>query len=547
MKTNQVGNRFTPLVLICVGVVLFIFISYEILERLWLIHVFNIDILNLLHIVRGIGTSLIIGFVVAWYIIRMCSPTLPPDSSRVTILLFSILNEEEQLKHHAIWFIKIRWYAIIGWGIFITIACLILAILPLETFLPLYLLAILLTVLNFLYLYWAKRTKNTHRFIVTQILLDLVVLSGFLEFSGGLENPLYLLYLWHGIIAAVLLSRKDAFYLTFIAWLLLSLVAVGQMLEIVPHHTITIFPHHYSEHAEGKITHAAQDTQFVLGRLGAFAIIMGGTVYFVTLIMNYFHENRRRLYQTTHQLLLEAKEKEKVYSQLLQASKMATVGELAGRIAHEINNPIGIINAKVKLLISDFGNGQLPDKVLSDLQKIDKHTERIATITRGLLAFSRPSLGKKEPLDIHHVIQASLNLIEHQLAIARIKLQTSFTRSPLPVEGNFSELQQVILNIINNAIDAMPKGGELIITCDFYFGKEVCVTISDTGPGISSEILPHLFEPFFTTKPKEKGTGLGLAICQGLIRSHRGRIEVQSAPGKGTTFRIVLPKLGKGS
>jgi signal transduction histidine kinase len=490
-------------------------------------------------------TSISIGFVIFRYLTQglpYLTQGLPYDSSQETISSISLLTEEEQLRQYAIWFIKIRWHAIFFWAIFI-LTCLVLHILPQDAFLPLVFCLCILIGLNLYSPRLLGKIKNTYRFIVYQMLANLFVLSGFLEFSGGIENPLYFLYLLHAIMAGVILFRGDAVRMTFFAWLLLCLVAMGQFLNVLPHHTIQVFPH--ARHNK-KVVHAAYDTLFVTTQLGTFGVMMGVTVYFVSMLMNLLRESQKSLIHMAKKALSEAKEKEKVSSQLIYSSKMATIGELTGRIAHEVNNPIGIISAKVKLLLSDFRDGQLPDKVLSDLRKIDKHAERIGIITKGLLAFSRPSLGKKEPLDLHHVIHASLNLVSHQLASSGIKLQTILAERPLKLMGNFSEIQQVLLNIIVNAIDAMPHGGSLLIrTSQNLSGKEILVSITDTGTGIAPDILSSLFEPFITSKSKEKGTGLGLAICLGLVRSHKGRIEVSSVLGKGSTFTIFVPELEK--
>lgn len=545
LKINSQRYRLLLLIPVCIGVIGVIFITYEILEQRVFIYLVSMHTLHLFHIIRGIGTSLILALVVTLYLFRMLRTPSPTMTEGIFLPSYDA-TEEGRLRHHAVWFIKIRWLAIVCATVLIIFACPILKMLSEETLLPLFFFVLVLTGLNLRYSNIVDRIKNPYRFIIIQVVLDLVVLSGFIEFSGGLENPLYLLYLLHVIIAAVLLSPRDALRLTFIAWSLLAFISIGQMSKLLPHHTFKIFPHEYEYESE-VVFHASLDPLFVLGRLGGFAVIMGGTSYFVILIMKRLREDQQNLVKTTERALSESAERVKAQAQLHQASKMAAIGELTGRIAHEINNPISVINAKVKLLLSDFGDGLPLERILTDLQKVDKHTERIATITKGLLAFSRPSIGNKEPLDIHQVLRTSLNLVETNFSTSGIMLKTVFAREPLWVRGNFTELQQVILNIANNAIDAMPKGGELIIsTAKRPSDSKILIYISDTGTGISDENLSHIFEPFFTTKPEGKGTGLGLAVSQGLIHSHGGAIDVTSTPDKGSTFTILLPELTEG-
>ena len=245
------------------------------------------------------------------------------------------------------------------------------------------------------------------------------------------------------------------------------------------------------------------------------------------------------------------KEREVMEAQLVQAGKMAAIGELAGNFAHEVNNPVAIISGKAKLLLEEYSDDDLPQDVIEDLRKIDLHAERISKITNGLLAFSRPSLGKKERLDLNELVQSTLQFVDDAVRAARIRLVRQFDPALPRVLGNGNELQQVFLNILTNAIDAMCQGGVLEVDTRARVAQTstekrrlvVEVSISDSGPGMRDDIIERIFEPFFTTKGEEKGTGLGLSISQGLIHSHRGRIDVHSAPGKGTTFVVVLPAL----
>ncbi len=527
-----------------------VFLGFEAITRIWFPSDEAMKSLHVLHFLRGLLASLLCALAVGFYVpgIIRASP-LRNSVTKSPLFSSSILGQEENLRHHAKWFIELRWMAVVILSLIFIISGPLLGMLPNITLLYLFLGILSLAFLNYRYQSMVKTSRNLYRFIVLQVIVDLIVLSGLIEFSGGLENPFYLLYLIHVIIGAVVLKRRDAFRLTAIAWSLLALVAVGQMMKILPHFSIDLYPHHLSQSLireagqahSGEEEHAAFDLVFVVGRLGALLVTMGGTVYFVTLIMDRLHEDRQRLVEVTGHVIAEMDKREKMQAKLITAGKMATIGEFTGRIAHEINNPVAIISAKAKLLLADF-SGKMPEKVESDLLKIDKHAERIATITRGLLAFSRSTVGKKEILDIRAVIQASVGLVEHPLATAGVTVVAEYGSEPIKVRGNFNELQQVAINILNNAIDAMPGGGSISVRVERDRENNCAVvSITDTGTGISSEVIPFIFDPLFTTKPEGRGTGLGLAICQGLVQNHDGSIEVISQIGQGSTFVMRLP------
>jgi len=239
-------------------------------------------------------------------------------------------------------------------------------------------------------------------------------------------------------------------------------------------------------------------------------------------------------------------EKKAMQEKLVQAAKLAALGELAGNIAHEVNNPIGIVSGKARLLVT--GGHDLPAKVERELNKIVEQCERVGRLTRGLLDYCRPSLGSKAPLDVQEPLRKALGLIAAKARRRGVELERRLLERPPRVDGNANELEQVFLNLLLNAIDAMPGGGRLAVEvrrveADGGAGAELEleVEVRDTGDGIDPEHVDRVFEPFFTTKGGS-GTGLGLAICYGLIGNHGGSIAVESdGPGHGTAFRVRLP------
>lgn len=226
-----------------------------------------------------------------------------------------------------------------------------------------------------------------------------------------------------------------------------------------------------------------------------------------------------------------------------QAEKLAAVGTLAAGLAHELNNPIGIISSRIELMLLDAGAQGLPDQAREDLQVLHRHAQRVARIAQGLLSFARQSPGERGPVDVNKVVEDTLLLVEKPMASSGIALRCRLAPALPPVHGDANALQQVVLNLLTNARDAVGVAGEISVETSSVPERPgaVRVTIRDSGPGIASELLPRIFDPFFTTKPN--GTGLGLSISYGIVREHQGTVDVESQPGKGTTFTLTLPAL----
>ena len=224
--------------------------------------------------------------------------------------------------------------------------------------------------------------------------------------------------------------------------------------------------------------------------------------------------------------------------QLLQAAKLASVGELASGMAHEINNPIGIILGRTDYILSTQDN--LSAEARQDLKVVRAQAERVASTVRNLLTFARPSPLSMQRLDLAELVDEAVKLEAPRCRTAAVEIKRSSVRIPT-IQADPARLQQVLVNLMNNAIDAMPQGGRLGISITNGGGGQVAVNISDTGTGITEENQARIFDPFFTTKPAGKGTGLGLAVSYGIIRDHGGEIRVSSIPDKGSTFSIMLP------
>jgi nitrogen-specific signal transduction histidine kinase len=244
-------------------------------------------------------------------------------------------------------------------------------------------------------------------------------------------------------------------------------------------------------------------------------------------------------------------EHRQLQDQFLQSQKMEAIGQLAGGVAHDFNNILTVIIVQCELAAT---LDQSPGKLRQDLQQIREAAERAAHLTRQLLLFSRQQVMQPRVLDLNETVTHLTKMLQRIIG-EDVRLQLSLHSTPLTTRADPGMLDQVLMNLAVNARDAMPEGGRLLIETaattidetaarrhpDAAAGRYVCLAVSDTGSGISPEILPRIFEPFFTTKETGKGTGLGLATIYGIVQQHRGWIEVQSQRGQGTRFELFLP------
>ncbi|WP_447977262.1 PAS domain-containing protein [Candidatus Nitrospira bockiana] len=230
--------------------------------------------------------------------------------------------------------------------------------------------------------------------------------------------------------------------------------------------------------------------------------------------------------------------------QLIQAAKLATVGELATGVAHELNNPLNNIGLFVGNLIDSLRASPAdPDLVISVLQEIQGQVGRAAKIISQLRTFGRRASYDREPLAINGVVRSAVSLLEAQLQLAGIRVVLHFDEADCVVEGNHLKLEQVLINLLANARDAVKSAPEKVIAVTVTSeGKHVKIRVQDTGKGIAPEIQGRIFDPFFTTKPVGEGTGLGLSISYAIIKDHQGTIDVATSEA-GSSFTISLPVL----
>jgi signal transduction histidine kinase len=223
--------------------------------------------------------------------------------------------------------------------------------------------------------------------------------------------------------------------------------------------------------------------------------------------------------------------------QLVHSTKMAAIGELAANVAHEVNNPLTSVLGYTTHLLKTLDLPESPKRILS---MMEQETLRVRKIIRNLLDFSRQKASWMQPADIQVPLRETSAFVRGAAQVSAVTIEEDYEAGPIIVNMDTNEMKQVFINIINNAVQAMPDGGGLRIRATTTNGEAV-IRFSDTGVGISPENIQKIFEPFFSTKESGDGTGLGLSISYRIVQNHGGRIEVQSQPGQGTIFTVFLP------
>jgi hypothetical protein len=227
---------------------------------------------------------------------------------------------------------------------------------------------------------------------------------------------------------------------------------------------------------------------------------------------------------------------------LYQTEKLAALGTLAAGIAHEMNNPLGIMTSRIEIMLMEAQEHGLPAAVVEDLGVLHRASQRVARIASSLRSFARQSPEEHAPIDVNLVVEETLLLMQKPLTADNIRIFTRLDRPLPPILGDTSALQQVLVNLLTNAREAMTGGGEIHIATRPVAGRPrwLELVVADTGPGIPLDVLPKIFDPFYTTK--RAGTGLGLSVSYAIVQGHQGTVDVQSRPGEGTTFTLSFPQ-----
>jgi two-component system NtrC family sensor kinase len=251
----------------------------------------------------------------------------------------------------------------------------------------------------------------------------------------------------------------------------------------------------------------------------------------------------RELAQRNEELRLANDSLFQAQRQLVQSEKLSALGQVAATMAHEIGTPLNSISGYIQLMLTEGGGS---DRMTKRLKIIESQLDRLTQTIRNLLHSTRQPEPQLQPLEINQLLETIVALTQPEMSRRGITLDRQFDTSVPPLSGDPGLLQQVFLNLVTNALDAMPQGGILTLstTLDPASGPNchfVELGVRDTGTGMSVEVRRKALEPFFTTKKPGKGAGLGLSICEGIIRSHHGKLEIETEEGKGSTIRVQLP------
>jgi len=304
----------------------------------------------------------------------------------------------------------------------------------------------------------------------------------------------------------------------------------------------------------GPLTELMKGTEHIgAGDLG-YQIQLGPRQGELTELAASFNTMSRQLKEARNEINawtqgLEARVEEKTreltgaQEEMSRVERMASIGKLAAVVAHEINNPLAGILTYAKLLKKRVSKDPEANREnIEMLDLIESESRRCGEIVRNLMTFGRPSAMNYEPADLNSVIDRCVRLVNHQLELKNIELNLELAKDLAPVRCDPGQIEQVLLALVMNAIDAMPNGGTLTLgTRKGPSGSDVQVQVRDDGVGMPPEVLKNMFEPFFTTKERGRGLGLGLAISRQIVERHQGRIEVKSELGRGTQFTITLP------
>ncbi|MDR4505997.1 MAG: ATP-binding protein [Candidatus Scalindua sp.] len=248
-------------------------------------------------------------------------------------------------------------------------------------------------------------------------------------------------------------------------------------------------------------------------------------------------KQREELGKIVRELQLAYKEIQSMQNKLLHAEKLASVGQITSCLAHELDSPLTTISGYCELIEEDIQD----ENTLSRLEIISNQVTRCQKTIRGVLDYARKSKDIKTFQDINTLIKKTISLMGYVLKVNRIRVVLDLDDNLPRVHVQENQMQQVFFNLLRNAIDSMPDGGEIAISSFKKDGKNLQLTVKDTGHGVSEAEQKSIFEPFFTTKDPGKGTGLGLSICTDIVRSHGGNITVESRKGEGASFIIILP------
>ncbi|HHT9153635.1 MAG TPA: two-component system sensor histidine kinase NtrB [Candidatus Hypogeohydataceae bacterium YC40] len=554
---------------------------------------------------------------------------------------------QEELIERLYWFIRLRWFAVAGvlgvvwvaysWKLVYSTA-------------PFIIISLILLALNFLFSIHANRAKEHPRWTAinarVQITSDLLCLLLLLHYAGGAENPFLFYFIFHTILAGILLERRESYFFAFTTIFLFGTLVFMEYTSLLPHYPLLAYKNPFVSLLGPEWW---KQPVYLTGILFVFATTVLFSTYFTVSIATRLRERSRRLKTLQEELLRMEKDKWKAViecmnegvvfvdnegkiafynasaaalkeaafnecypasmnehktpleqmeilkndnpdnshrilnvggrlyenacstikdsegkpfgvvlvsrditerkemeKKLMHQEKMTVIGKLAAGVAHELNNPLGVISMFTQMALKKISN----DNPLQEyLDIIKRNTDTCKKVIQSLLSYARMVPVHPRNINLNECLMDVLFMCRPLLEKHGIKLETELSKEPIDFKGDPDLLRQVFMNIVVNAIQAQEKGGKLRVVSDNLQDdgilEAVRIVFEDNGPGIAPEHMAKLFEPFFTTKPEGVGTGLGLSTCKNIVEGHGGFIQVESEVGKGSRFAVVLPIRGE--
>lgn len=626
--------------LVCAAVVACLLGGYEIVERVWLQNA-DANLLRVLHIIRGIGAGAV-GAIVAWFLARRLPAIFPARTESPSAPL--AVREETTLAQSARWFIAARWHVVCVLLAATLLGVPVLSIIPRETLLPLLATVGGLALSNLAWGYAFPRIKRYDRFLIHQMTVDLLILTVVLHFSGGIENPFSRVYIFHIVLASVLLRPRSGYAVTALASLLLICLGVGEAQQWLPHYPIalfpypreaavTVFPAHYMPFAIGKMSacllvfwvtaffgallgnqlrfreeslrRVAEDIQASEQRLQAVVNSMGAALMLWSrdLRLVWCNQTAREWFRFDEaqgavpcrqasdseivraacrecapvtalnsglqtvierphplssnggrmiriqafpirnsqgdvaqvlELVQDITDEKAMQAQVLHSEKMAVLGRMAAALAHEIGNPLSAMATRLERL----EHPDDPAFLKKSLSFFREQVGRIHRLVTSITRFSKPSGLQPTRCDVAAVLDQVVGMLRMDRRARNILVEARSDPCLPQVFAIPDQLVQVFLNLGLNALEAMPDAGQLVVRAEAV-DRQLRISFTDSGCGLSEEVRSNLFHPFFTTK--ENGTGLGLFLSHKIVCDMGGSIQADGLSEGGSRFEVRLP------
>jgi len=436
------------------------------------------------------------------------------------------LGDVHELRDGIRWLIRLRMVATLG----VVIAAFVAdRQLKMNLYYPgLYATAFFLQAYNIAFgvvLHNSKQIKTLRALANGQIFLDFLSLTVLLHFSGGIENPFTLYFIFHAIISAILLTRWEAVLQTALASVMIVLLFLGEQHGILHHWDLGLLPE----------TAGAQPALFAVSKL----LVLISTLVLALYMTISISERSRRKNEELSSIRerLTRHELPRGEEEILREEKLTSLGKIAAGIAHEINNPLTVILTNVELMLEDVDS---KNPLHESLHIVRDEVIRCRNIISQLLTFAGGGEAGRKLCDAGAVMKRAATLIQNYAALNQVRINFNLPPEPVHCRVNENQIVQLLFNVMLNGIQAMRKGG--VLNLGVGPGKDHCVkfTVEDSGHGIPKSMLARVFEPFFSTKKSGEGTGLGLFVCHRIVELHHGVINVESEENKGTRVTIRL-------